>query len=370
MTNDYNFAKPESSENLLADIASWTDRLALLRGDNLYDLSRLFFASKGINTNQESLTTSIPHGMEQSERHEQLIKMVETTILKPAGLKFIRFIMGRLVCTEDSIVGALINPKSSVSKITYDLLGTENLVNYVAAAWKKEVTTEEVPNITRLSLTGNGEITTTIETIPLLPPVENPSVFYPYFEQSPSEVWGEFEKSKSNILLLVGPPGTGKSNFILEMMKAHGWDDRIHVADRHDVVNHPGLVDYIRGLPDGSVLVTEDSDQLVMKREDGNTNMSALLNATAGIVSRDVKLVISTNLESIQKVDAALTRPGRCFDILQFKMLNCEEAQNVRTMMRLPEVEIERDKMTLAEALNWHERRGGRLTQQKVGFAS
>jgi ATP-dependent 26S proteasome regulatory subunit len=95
----------------------------------------------------------------------------------------------------------------------------------------------------------------------------------------------------------------------------------------------------------------------VAKREDGNSTMSALLNATSGIIPTNVKIIISTNLTSLNKVDQALLRPGRTFKVLQFKNLNVEQAVNVRSSMNLEPVDFSTagKEISLAEAINWHE---------------
>lgn len=364
------FFKLESSESLLKDIEVWTERMSLLRGDNLYDLARLYFTTCGINTVQAKLKAGVPHGEEPQERSRELFDLIEHSVLAPAGLKFIRFIMGRLICTDDHIVGVVVNPKLTVNHCFFDVLGTSALVKYVSETFSEVHPFSEPPIISRISVDGQGALFTQKESVPTLPRVKHPELFYPYFDRTPAQIWEAFKNSSSNVLLLVGPPGTGKSNFITEMMHTNGWGQRINLADRQDVIQHRDLSDFIRGLPDGSVMITEDSDQLVMARKDGNENMAALLNATSGIASRAVKIVISTNLESVQRVDPALLRPGRCFDILEFQELSNAQAGAVREMMNLEPVDIEESNLTLAEVINYHERRGNRKVQQPFGFAS
>ena len=38
------------------------------------------------------------------------------------------------------------------------------------------------------------------------------------------------------------------------------------------------------------------------------------------------KIIFSTNLPNLSDTDSALTRPGRCFDILEFRNLNRNES--------------------------------------------
>ena len=64
--------------------------------------------------------------------------------------------------------------------------------------------------------------------------------------------------------------------------------------------------------------------------------MHKFLNVGDGLVSlRGKKLIFSTNLDSIKDVDIALTRQGRCFDILTFDKLNETEAQKLAKKFNL-----------------------------------
>lgn len=354
---------------LAAAIAKWNSQLSLLRGDNIYDVARLYFSSLGQHSLQIELKVDIAHGETQEESADKVTKVVEETILRPVGLRLIRTVMGRVIASNDDIVGAFVNPGSSATKATYDVLGIPAFAEWFEARFKEELVGEETPTLKRLRLDGQGNITSAIETIPAVDEIPNIMAFYPYFDKSPEQIIEEFMKSKANILLLIGPPGTGKSNFILQMLRKLGFGDKIHLADRDDVLTHAAFPDVVRDMPSGSVMVTEDSDKMVMKRTEGNATMSALLNATAGIVQRDSKLIISTNLPSTDKCDDALIRPGRCYKILEFKTLTRVQACELREMMGKPFFEFDREKgITLAEALNAEDTVGESGRKQAFGF--
>lgn len=362
------FLPEPQKEALLKNIEAWNDKLALLRGDNIYDVSRLFFSSKGWHAHQYELVADIPYGSTVRENDRKVLEIVQKEILEPKGLQFIRTLMGRLICSDTEILGSFVNPSNSATQSKYDIIGTEKLATYFRDVFKEHIGNGQTAYLRRLTLSDKN-ITSTIETIPPVKDISDIMLFYPYMARSPEQIMKEFMASSSNVLLLIGPPGTGKSNFILQMMKARGWDDGIHLADREDVLLHPGLSDYIRNCQAGSVVITEDSDKLVMAREAGNENMSSLLNASAGIVSRDVKIIISTNLESISRVDEALMRPGRCFDILKFQKMTGEQGMAVREMMGLDFMEIGEEKVSLAEALKYHEIHRDRVAKKKsFGF--
>lgn len=340
---------------LLTDIDRWNQQLSLLRGDNIYDVARLFWSAKGQHSSQIELNVDIPHGDSEEKAALKVSSKVETDILGPVGLRMVRTLMGRQIVSDTCIIGALVNPGTTSTKATYDVLGLPVFCEWFEKRWKEEIANTPTPYLTRVRMSGDGSLSGAEETIPALNKVKDIKVFYPNMADGPAEVWRKFAASSANVLLLIGPPGTGKSNFILHMMNTRGWDDKINLVDSDGILLSPGLADWIRDRPSGSVVITEDSDKMVMKRTDGNTVMSAILNTTSGIVQRDLKLIISTNLESLRLVDEALIRPGRCYDILQFSLLSSEQAHDVREMLELSyshELGHERKGISLAEAIN------------------
>lgn len=358
------------SPKLATEIASWNSQLALLRGDNIYDVARLYFSSKGQHSLQTEMRVEIEHGETQEESAAKVTQIVEEKILNPVGLRMVRTVMGRTICSNDAIVGALVNPGSSATKATYDILGIPVFAKWFEARFKEELVGEPTPTLRRLRLDGQGNITQATETIPRVDPIPDIMKFYPYLTDSPEVMIRKFMESKSNVMLLIGPPGTGKSNYILQMIRELGFGDKIHLADRDDVLTHAQFPDSVRDMPSGSVMITEDSDKMVMKRTEGNSTMSALLNATAGIVQRDSKLIISTNLPSTSVVDDALIRPGRCYKILEFKNLTANQANALRVSMGKPEVDFSHlEEVSLAAALNAEEVEGEAPRKQKFGFA-
>jgi len=358
------------TRGLAEDIAKWNGQLALLRGDNIYDVARLYFSSMAQHSLQTELRVEIEHGETQEESATKVTKTVEEKILNPIGLRMVRTVMGRIICSNSTIVGAFVNPGSSATRATYDVLGYPEFCEWFESRFKEELVGEPTPTLKRLRLDGQGNITSGIETIPKVAEIPDIMKFYPYLDKSPVEMIEEFMASKSNVLLLIGPPGTGKSNYILQMIRHLGFGDKIQLADRDDVLTHPQFPDAVRDMPSGSVMITEDSDKMVMKRTEGNQTMSALLNATAGIVQRDSKLIISTNLPSTRVVDEALIRPGRCFKIMEFSTLTAFQANELRVSMGKPEVDFgDRDDVTLAEALNAEEQVGEAPRKQAFGFS-
>ena len=151
---------------------------------------------------------------------------------------------------------------------------------------------------------------------------------YPFLKGESLEAYYEkYMESSANILLLIGPPGTGKTTFIRGLL-AHTNSSAIVSYDSAILEKDGFFARFIES--DDNVMVLEDSDAFLMSRTEGNTMMHRFLNVGDGLVTtKGKKMIFSTNLPSIRDIDPALIRPGRCFDILEFNPLNLTQAKKL-----------------------------------------
>jgi len=191
---------------------------------------------------------------------------------------------------------------------------------------------------------------------------------YPFLKgESLESYYDRYMESNANILLLIGPPGTGKTTFIRGLL-AHTNSSAIVSYDANILDKDGFFARFIES--DDNVMVLEDSDAFLKPRSDGNTMMHRFLNVGDGLVTtKGKKMIFSTNLPSIRDIDSALTRPGRCFDIVTFDTLNLEEAaalaERLGVVLPVRPRGKELGKYSIAEVFN---QQTNQPTVRKVGF--
>jgi ATP-dependent 26S proteasome regulatory subunit len=98
--------------------------------------------------------------------------------------------------------------------------------------------------------------------------------------------------------------------------------------------------------------------------------MHRFLNVGDGLISmKGKKLIFSTNLPSINDIDSALIRPGRCFDIISFQQYTKEQAQKIAKKfdLKLTEKDNNSDTYSLAEIFHTQNNTKPNVTR-KMGF--
>lgn len=153
---------------------------------------------------------------------------------------------------------------------------------------------------------------------------------FPYIKDIDSYI-NSFLNSNASLLILQGEPGTGKTTFlkyILSLMQ-NKKDDELSIVYSFDENIFFSNEFFKRvQLNDFDVLVLEDFNSIIHKNQEseGVNPLNKFLSVCEGVITRKKKIIITTNIDSINQLYPALIRPGRCFDVLRFRALTNQES--------------------------------------------
>ena len=157
---------------------------------------------------------------------------------------------------------------------------------------------------------------------------------YPYLniEELSLSYW----KCNEPIMVLMGPPGTGKTRLIRYMIDSICKNEKrtidVMFSSDQAVIEQGELFMCFLKDRDCNFLVLEDVDYHLGARKDGNTAMYNFLSISNGLavnLQKSKKIILSTNLPNIKNIDPALLRPGRCYDIINTRELDYYESNDL-----------------------------------------
>lgn len=155
---------------------------------------------------------------------------------------------------------------------------------------------------------------------------------YPWINDkglTPEQYIDDFISAEETILILIGPPGTGKTSLIKHILLRcrNDWPAMV-TYDSALIAEDSFFANFMSS--SRQFLIIEDADTILASRLDGNRLMQKFLNLGEGLITtRSKKCIFTTNLPNASDIDPALLRPGRCFDVLEFRSLEVPESVKV-----------------------------------------
>lgn len=307
----------------------------------LRDAARLFFMERGVDSAQYTHSHWLKYQTKLETYMLELVGEYRNDIFPTWDLKLIKLQHHYVVVTDSEIMAIGAYQRAAPNYVAMRWFGYEPLIEALKACLQERE--GPIPeSFQRFYVDDRDTLRDKTIVPPPFVPLKHFALAYPYLKQTPEEFWDAFKASANNVTILIGGPGTGKSSFLRNVMLARGvsGEPDTFMADSVTTIGHRSFMERVRDLPSGSVMLTEDSDMMLEKRDNGNKEMSTLLNATSGVAATDTKFFISTNLSTTAKIDSALLRRGRLFQVLEFRNLKVEEAMALRDAMDLPPVDM------------------------------
>lgn len=251
--------------------------------------------------------------------------------------------------------------KSDIEVFTVEVVSTHANISIILDGIKAKYSQQKYAQIKWWYHDSNEGIAHTTTYIEKPPSIIRPE-FYPGVKD-PEDYIRRYLASDAAILLAAGPPGTGKTTLLRHMIYEHNLVASV-VYDEHLMEKDQIFQNFLFGKEE-DILIIEDADVILTSREaDKNKLMSRFLNISDGLIKLpNKKIVFTTNIGDFNKVDQALMRPGRCFDVLHTRALNLDEARAAARAAGLP-LPFEGDEYTLAELFNGRQR----AETRKIGF--
>ena len=179
----------------------------------------------------------------------------------------------------------------------------------------------------------------------------------------PKEYLKKYIKAEQSVLMISGVPGSGKTSLLRHLICDFNLTADIIYDEELMKTDH--VFQNFLFNSQSELMIIEDADLILAPREYANNKLMArFLNVADGIIKLpNKKLIFTTNLSDFSRVDAALTRPGRCFDVLHTKALSYDEAKIAAKVAGLP-IPNDNKEYTLAELFNAKSNR----VVRKIGF--
>ena len=354
-------------------------------------IDRKQIATKGFHTegHNYSMLANILHRFWQecsadeviSARMQMDTKMSETDLfsrVKAIMAEIFGQAQGNFVSSKEFVVQsghqAMVNVKNTtyrpstngIYEYEFEVFGSQTATEAVTSGLELALRDHKMVKISWFYSTSRGTDSASLHVTGLNQHIRDE--FYPWFRNGVNKFIQSYFGNPASVLVLYGPPGTGKTSFLRHLLLTQGvnamvtYDDKVLAKDEF-------FVNYLTD-DEHNVLIVEDADVFLSPRDNGeNTMMSKFLNVSDGLIKvTNKKMIFTTNITQLNKIDSALLRPGRCFSAVEFRELAPGEAKAAAYAAEQPAQDWHsQNAWTLAQVFNCAEPSLA-PTKFKVGF--
>jgi len=191
-----------------------------------------------------------------------------------------------------------------------------------------------------------------------------------FLEISKEIIIGLNNKKKTNLVILSGEPGTGKTTYIRYLTSKIKKNIIFIAPDMVNYITDPSFIPFLIKNND-AVLIIEDAEPALQSRKNDNRTgaVSNVLNLTDGLLSDCLNISIIATFNTTEKrIDNALLRKGRLLKSYNFEKLCVEKSQNLLNKLKT-KVKIT-EPMTLADIYFYsnEDNNLGISKNKKIGF--
>jgi hypothetical protein len=190
-----------------------------------------------------------------------------------------------------------------------------------------------------------------------------------FIDKSTEIINGLNSKEKTNLVILSGVPGVGKTNFIRYLTSKLKKNIIFISPDMVDSITDPAFIPFLMKNND-SILIIEDAEPALEKRISGGRSsaVSNVLNLTDGLLSDCLKISIVATFNTDHKtLDEALLRKGRLLMNYKFDKLCIEKSRALLEKLGHKEVEV-KEPMTLSDIYYYDTDNNIIKKDKKIGF--
>jgi hypothetical protein len=177
-------------------------------------------------------------------------------------------------------------------------------------------------------------------------------------------------KKKTNLVILSGDAGTGKTTFIRWLTSKIKKNIIFISPDMVNLITDPSFIPFLIKNND-TVLIIEDAEP-ALRGGNGRTGaVSNVLNLTDGLLSDCLNIsIVATFNTKENNIDEALMRKGRLLKNYKFEKLAVEKSKNLLNKLGHPEVEV-KEPMTLSDIYFYGTDNNSQQSKtKKIGFGN